>query len=52
MKHSQVLDLLASIPDIRDRLIVRTIYATVFLYLEALRYPAGGYRLRRAHYPG
>ena len=28
MKHSQVLDLLASIPDFRDRLIVRTIYAT------------------------
>ncbi|MDD1663303.1 MAG: tyrosine-type recombinase/integrase [Methanomicrobiales archaeon] len=28
MKHSQVLDLLASIPDGRDRLIVRTIYAT------------------------
>ena len=28
MKHNQVLDLLASIPDIRDRLIVRTIYAT------------------------
>ncbi len=28
MKHSQVLELLASIPDARDRLIVRTIYAT------------------------
>ena len=28
MKHSQVLELLASIPDTRDRLIVRTIYAT------------------------
>jgi len=28
MKHSQVLELLASIPDLRDRLIVRTIYAT------------------------
>jgi integrase/recombinase XerC/integrase/recombinase XerD len=28
MKHSQVLELLASIPDERDRLIVRTIYAT------------------------
>ena len=28
MKHSQVLDLLASIPDMRDHLIVRTIYAT------------------------
>ena len=28
LKHSQVLDLLASIPDVRDRLIVRTIYAT------------------------
>ena len=28
MKHSQVLDLLSSIPDERDRLIVRTIYAT------------------------
>jgi integrase/recombinase XerC/integrase/recombinase XerD len=28
MKHSQVLDLLASIPNFRDRLIVRTIYAT------------------------
>jgi site-specific recombinase XerD len=28
MKHSQVLDLLASIDDVRDRLIVRTIYAT------------------------
>ncbi len=28
MKHSQVLDLLASISDLRDRLVVRTIYAT------------------------
>ena len=28
MKHSQVLELLASIPDARDRLIVRSIYAT------------------------
>jgi integrase/recombinase XerC/integrase/recombinase XerD len=28
MKHSQVLELLASIEDVRDRLIVRTIYAT------------------------
>jgi site-specific recombinase XerD len=28
MKHSQVLELLESIPDVRDRLIVRTIYAT------------------------
>ena len=28
LKHSQVLELLASIPDVRDRLVVRTIYAT------------------------
>jgi site-specific recombinase XerD len=28
MKHSQVIELLASIEDVRDRLIVRTIYAT------------------------
>lgn len=28
LKHSQVLDLIASVPDERDRLIIRTIYAT------------------------
>jgi integrase/recombinase XerC/integrase/recombinase XerD len=28
MKHSQVLELLGAIPDLRDRLVVRTIYAT------------------------
>jgi len=28
LKHSQVLELLASIPDVRDRLVIRVIYAT------------------------